>query len=223
MLKLSQSVCEDELIRICNEYYLIYNQIYITSNDNIVKKIAQNKLLSLKNLMKDEGIEINSSMLIDNRILKKKDTTFVETLFNHYKDNNNSNFQKEEINKEISLLPECAKKYYLQAMLIHISEPKNLLNYNRIAELISKSLSLDPTNFVYQQILNDIQKAINKYESELNAWRKAEQDRIDHERMVETTKKVAGGVGTVLLAILGAIAAAIAGIFACCCEACDGC
>ncbi len=222
LLKLSQSISDNELIKICNEYYWIYNEIYSTSNNEEIKKIALNKLNSLSDAMKAEDVEVNPSVLVNNKS-PQKDISFVETLFNNYKDENNSSFNKDAINREITTLPDCARKYYLQAVLVYVSEAKNVSTYNRIAELIGKALSLEPTNFVYKQILNDIQKAIDNYESDLNAWRRAEQERIDHERRVETTKKVASGVGTVLLAVLGAIGAAIAGLFACLCECLDGC
>lgn len=222
LLKLSQSISENELVKICNEYYWIYSEIYSTSNNEEIKKIALNKLNSLADAMKAEGVDVNPSVLVNSKT-PKNDISFVETLFNNYRDENNSGFNKDEINREITKLPDCARKYYLQAVLVYVSEAKNVSTYNRIAELIGKALSLEPTNFVYKQILNDIQKAIDNYESDLNAWRRAEQERIDHERRVETTKKVASGVGTVLLAVLGAIGAAIAGLFACLCECLDGC
>ena len=220
LLKLSQSVSESELCKICNEYYWIYKEIYTTSNNNEIKNIALCRLNSLEDAMKSECIEIDKLVLIDKSGSKVRDVSFVETLFN-CKD---GQLDKDFISKEIHSLPDCSRKYYLQAVLVHATEAKNLSTYNKMAELLGRALSLDPTNYLYKQILDDVKDAVDKYENDLNEWRRAEQERIDHERRVETTKKVASGVGTVLLAILGALGAAIAGIFACCCESlCDGC
>ena len=92
---------------------------------------------------------------------------------------------------------------------------------NELIATISNATKLDPSNFVYKQISNDIVKSLNQYQSELDAWKRSEEERIQHEKNVETTKKVFGVIGTILLGILGAIGAVIAGAFALCCESCD--
>ena len=76
LLKLSQSISENELIKICNEYYWIYSEIYSTSNNVEIKKIALNKLNSLSDAMKAEDVEVNPSVLVNNKS-PQKDISFV--------------------------------------------------------------------------------------------------------------------------------------------------
>lgn len=222
LLNLPQSTTTEELARICNEYLWIYKNVLNTSNSDEIKNIASKKFESLVSAMTAEFIPIHSITFVQTKIQETHDVSFVETFLNDYSDSRPLPYQKNSLSKEISALPECPKKYYLQAALIHSTEEKNVATYNKIADLIKKALMLDPTNFVYKQILNDINHEVERYEAELNAWRQAEKERIDHEKKVETTKKVASGIGTALLAVLGAIGMAIGGLFSCICECLDG-
>lgn len=220
-LKLSQTTDSKEVEEICNKYLLIYENVLKNTSNEQVKKIAKSRIDDLRSSAQLENIPINSTMNFNNTGDISNPT--IESKLTSYSSAQGTitNSEATKIESMINNLPECARKYYLKCCVIKGTKSMNVETANELIATISKANKLDPSNFVYRQISNDIEKSVNQYKSELEAWKKSEDERIQHEKNIETTKKVFGVIGTVLLGILGAIAAVIGGLFALCCDSCD--
>lgn len=220
-LRLSQTADNREVTDICNKYLFIYENVLKSSSNEQVKKIARNRISDLRDAAQSEGISLNTILLFDNTN-NDSDST-VESMLTSFSNSQGTitNSEASKIETKINSLPECARKYYLKCCLIKGTKSMSVETVNELIATISNATKLDPSNFVYKQISNDIVKSLNQYQSELDAWKRSEEERIQHEKNVETTKKVFGVIGTILLGILGAIGAVIAGAFALCCESCD--
>lgn len=220
-LKLSQATDNKEVAEVCNKYFLIYENVLKNSSNEQVKKIAKSRIDDLMSSAQSEGIAINSTTIFNNT--NDNSNPSIESMLTSYSSSQGTitNSEATKIETMINSLPECARKYYLKCCVIKGTKSMSIETANELIATISNANKLDPSNFVYKQISNDIEKSVNQYNSELEAWKKSEDERIQHEKNVETTKKVFGTIGTILLGILGAIAAVIGGLFALCCESCD--
>lgn len=220
-LKLPTSCSDQKVTDVCNKYYLIYKNVYDSSQNEQVKKIAKNRIADLLESAKKENINISYE---SNIVFVRDDSkeSCVELMFNNV--DSNGNLLPSEVRKieeQINNLPESARKYYFKSSFVKNTKSMSLETCREMLSLLSNARKQDPSNFVYNQIIGDIEKSVNKYNSALEAWKKAEQERIQHEKNIAITKKVFGAIGKIILVILGAIGAAIAGLFALCCESCD--
>lgn len=222
ILKMSNISSDEDVTAVCNKHMLIYESIVNNSNDEFIRNMAKTKIESLKKAAANENITIN----IDSNYSVTEDdvvtTSDIELQFNKASSRITAG-ETDKLRNEISKLEESPKKYYLQAALIKASETATVETSKKIIEWLNKALNADPNNYVYKQLVNDVNKSVEKYQSDFQAWSIAEQERIDREKRIETTKKVAGGIGKGLLVVLGAIGAAIAGAFALCCECMGDC
>jgi hypothetical protein len=220
-LKLSALSTEQELQDTCNKYYLIYKNVYETTQNSQVREIARERISDLEKSAKNENI----TLLYHSNINFKGDScddSSIELMLNRVDDSGKLlPAEAKKIEEKINNLPESARKYFLKCSFVKNTKEMSIETGKELISLISNANKQDPSNFIYRQILGDIERSVDKYNNDLEVWNRSEQERIQHEKNIATTKKVFGVIGKILLGILSAIGIAIAGIFALCCESCD--
>ena len=228
ILHISTAATDAEVARVCNEYYAIYKSILAAAGDPQVRALAQERILALEAAAKAESVTLSVNGIASGET--PSDACFTEA--QEVLSDAGKGLSDAELRRRYSALeamPESAEKYYLLACLILAQKkPSQQERTRQAAELIAEAVKQDGSNLAYTAISEGLEKAIENFNRELEAWQQAENYRITKARMdAENAEKrrkflaVAKKVGTVLLGILGAIGTALLAVIGCICECAD--
>lgn len=222
-LKLSAVASNEEVEKVCDKYELMYKHAILTASDDQIKRIAIARERDLTEALDAENLKASYDKNFNTygEIYNES----IELMLNDVDGSGKlSPSAVTKIEESINALPESAIKYYYKCALVKNSSDVSFESCQEMLSLIDSARRQDPNNFVYKQIVTEIENEVNTYSNDLEEWRRIEAERIQKEKNIATAKKIFLGIGKGILYVLGAIGAVMAGIIGLVCtcgEACD--
>lgn len=223
MLGLSHDTSDENLKRVCNEYYYLYRVVSDNTTDFQVKKLAEQKRDALVKAMEAEGLDVKSALAFSVDDYLGVSEGGVEKILTKGVDEAITPQERATVNALINRPSGNEKGGYYQACLHKAEAPFIIENAETVVGYIAQSRSADPENPVYQMMLEDIQANKDKTEAKYKAFKIQRNEEIARDGRRAKIKKILGGIGSGLLGILTVVGGILLGALECFCECCDGC
>lgn len=223
-LRLPESCSDSQLRDACGRYLIIYRGVWENATDPSVKEIARSKLEDLINHASAENIPLQELEFCTFREETPNICADVEAeLASMGSGETLTSAQANHLNSIIAKRPESAKRYYLSAVVCLRSGVASVEKYENASKLLQAALRLDPENFAYQSMLENIQQEIQAYMDARVVHEQQVALDIQREENKVKRRQIFERVGEVLLWIGGGILAVGGVLLSCMCSSCDGC
>lgn len=221
-LRLAENCSKEELQEACNRYYSLYKGVLASAKSEPVADIALHKAKDLLEHASKEGITIREMTECTTSNDVPNTGASIESDFSDMTGTLSAE-NAAYFNRKIASLPISAKRFYLSALVVLRRKDTSPESFHQAVRDLESALREDPENIIYKAMLDDIEKEINAYTTELAQWQQQKQAEIDRERRISTVKDVFSTIGSALLWILGAVVTVAGGLLSCFCGMCDAC